>query len=62
MSTCEIIRNMNKMAAEIGIVMGVVFVAMGFAYGNSGVWILGFILLGLGGVARAKVKKAGGND
>ncbi len=45
----------QKREAEIGIVLGVVFVVMGFAYSNSGVWMLGFIFLGLGSAARAKV-------
>ncbi len=47
----------HKRAAEIGIVFGVVFVIMGFAYGNSGVWILGFIILGIGCVTRARAGK-----
>jgi hypothetical protein len=43
----------NK-AAEVGLVLGTVFVIMGFAYGNSGIWMIGFILLGIGAVARSK--------
>jgi hypothetical protein len=43
----------NK-AAQVGLVLGVVFVIMGFAYGNSGVWMLGFIFLAIGIFARAK--------
>jgi len=43
----------RKRASETGIVLGVVFIIMGFAYGNPGVWMLGFILLGIGVFARA---------
>ncbi len=39
---------MNKRAAAVGIVLGVVFVIIGFGYGNSGTWMLGLILLALG--------------
>jgi hypothetical protein len=46
---------MQKRAAEIGIVLGLVFVIIGFAYGNSGVWILGFIFLALGVAARGSI-------
>ncbi len=48
----------QKRAAEVGIVLGVVFVIMGFAYSNSGIWMLGFVFLCLGGVARARVESA----
>lgn len=48
---------MHKRAAEIGVVLGVVFVVMGFAYGNSGIWILGLIFLAVGGMARARAGK-----
>ena len=47
--------NKRKRAAETGIVLGVVFVIMGFAYSNTGVWMLGFILLGIGVFARAGI-------
>ncbi len=39
---------MKDKATHVGFVLGTVFVIMGFAYGNSGVWMLGFIFLGLG--------------
>ena len=48
---------MQERAAEIGVVLGVVFVVVGFAYGNSGVWILGLIFLAIGGMARAQARK-----
>lgn len=47
----------QKRAAEIGLVLGVVFVVMGFAYSNTGVWMLGLIFLAIGGIARAKSGK-----
>ena len=47
-------RKAQDTAADVGLVLGVVFVVMGFAYSNSGVWILGFIFLGIGGLARAR--------
>jgi len=47
--------NKRKRASETGIVLGVVFVIMGFAYGNTGVWMLGFILLGIGAFARTRI-------
>lgn len=38
----------KSQAALVGLVLGVVFTIMGFAYDNSGVWILGLILLSIG--------------
>jgi len=46
--------SVQNRAAEVGMILGVVFVVMGFAYSNPGVWILGFVFLAIGGVARAK--------
>jgi len=43
----------NK-AVEVGLVLGSVFVIMGFAYSNPAGWILGFILLGLGAALTKK--------
>lgn len=40
-------------APEIGLVLGAVFVIMGFAYSNSGVWMLGFVFLAIGGFTRS---------
>ena len=45
---------MQKRATEIGVVLGVVFVVIGFAYSNSGVWILGLIFLAIGGMVRVQ--------
>jgi hypothetical protein len=39
---------MNKKAPAVGIVLGVVFVIVGFGYGNPGTWMSGLILLALG--------------
>ena len=50
-------KSKQKRAMEIGIVLGVVFIIMGFAYGNMGVRILGFIFLALGLYARARIGK-----
>jgi hypothetical protein len=47
-------KNGKNRAAEIGLVLGVVYVIMGFAYGNSGVWILGLIFLSIGFLAKNK--------
>ncbi|MEE9553630.1 MAG: hypothetical protein V3W18_04975 [candidate division Zixibacteria bacterium] len=38
----------NKQSSSAGLVLGSVFTIMGFAYSNSGVWMLGLILLALG--------------
>lgn len=35
-------------ASGIGLVLGAVFTIMGFAYDNSGIWILGLIFLSIG--------------
>jgi len=45
----------QKRAMEIAIVLGVVFIIMGFAYGNLGVRMLGFIFLAIGFYARARI-------
>lgn len=42
----------RKRAAEVGLVLGTVFVIMGFAYGNAGIWIPGLIVLAIGLLAR----------
>jgi hypothetical protein len=44
----------HKTASEAGIVLGVVFLIMGFTYGNSGIWMLGGIFLAIGLVSRLK--------
>jgi uncharacterized protein (TIGR03382 family) len=38
----------RKKASQVGIVSGVVLIAIGFGYGNSGTSMLGVILLALG--------------
>jgi hypothetical protein len=45
---------LKSKAAGIGLVLGSVFVIMGFAYGNSGIWMIGFILLGIGLVEKTR--------
>ena len=45
---------MKNKAAQIGLVLGIVFVTMGFAYGNTGVWMLGLIFLAIGIFSRLK--------
>ena len=40
----------------VGLVLGVVFIIMGLKYSNSGVWILGIILLVLGLYLKYKMK------
>jgi len=37
-----------KQPSSVGIVLGAVFVIMGFARSNAGIWILGGILLAFG--------------
>ena len=39
---------MKKKAGLTGITLGIVFVVIGFAYSNSGVWMMGLIFLALG--------------
>ena len=39
---------MKKKEGLIGITLGIVFVVIGFAYGNSGVWMMGLIFLAMG--------------
>ena len=39
---------MNSKVPLIGVVLGTVLVLGGFVYRNSGIWLLGFIFLGLG--------------
>ncbi|NOY77010.1 MAG: hypothetical protein GXO76_03980 [Calditrichaeota bacterium] len=39
---------MKDKAGQIGAVLGVVFIIMGFSYSNRGVWMLGFIFLAIG--------------
>jgi len=41
-------KNRKNRAAEVGFVLGAVFVIMGFVYSNPGIWILGFIFLAIG--------------
>jgi len=38
----------TKEVSLVGLVLGPVFIVMGFTYGNSGQWFLGMILLSLG--------------
>ena len=38
---------MKTKATQIGLVLGSVFIIMGFAYGNKGVWMLGLIFLAI---------------
>ena len=45
---------MKTKAAQIGFVLGCVFVIMGFAYGNTGVWMIGLIFLAIGFASRLK--------
>lgn len=45
---------MKKQATKIGLVVGVVFIIMGFAYGNTGVWMMGLIFLAIGLGTRLK--------
>jgi hypothetical protein len=44
----------QRRAAEVGLVLGTVFVIMGFAYGNAGIWMPGVIVLAIGLYARFK--------
>ena len=42
----------RKAATQVGAVLGIVFVIMGFAYGNQGLLIVGGIVLAIGIWAR----------
>ena len=44
----------QKRTAEVGLVLGAVFVIMGVAYSNPSVWMLGFIFLAIGGYTRSR--------
>ena len=44
-------------AFQIGLILGVVFIIMGFAYSNSAIWILGLIFLAIGIVSKISKKK-----
>ncbi len=44
-------------AFQIGLVLGVVFIIMGFAYSNSAIWILGLIILAVGLVTKSLNQK-----
>ena len=46
--------NIKDQAPAIGAILGIVFLIIGFNYGNSALWILGFIFLGIGLVAQLK--------
>jgi len=49
---------MSRNAAfQIGLILGVVFIIMGFAYNNPAIWILGLILLSVGLVSKITRKK-----
>jgi hypothetical protein len=45
-------RGKRKTAAQVGAVLGTVFIIMGFAYGNQGLLIVGGIVLVIGIGAR----------
>jgi hypothetical protein len=34
---------------SVGIVLGIIWLVMGLSNGNTGIWMLGLIMLGLGG-------------
>ena len=46
--------NIKNQAPTIGAILGIVFLIIGFNYGNTALWILGFIFLGIGLVTRLK--------
>jgi hypothetical protein len=49
---------MSRNAAfQIGLILGVVWIIMGFAYSNPAIWILGLILLSVGLVSKITRKK-----
>lgn len=49
-------------AAEVGLVLGIVFIIMGLAYSNNALWILGGIVLAIGLTARLKGRSGGRSD
>jgi len=49
---------MKDKAGQIGLVLGIVFIIMGFAYSNTGVWMLGFVFLAIGGYDIYRKKKS----
>jgi len=48
--------DLKKNAHVTGLVLGIVFLIVGFNYDNPGVWMLGFIMLGLGLFLKFKKK------
>lgn len=46
--------DMKEKAPLIGLVLGTVFIIMGFGSGNSAIWMLGFIVLAIGLVKHKK--------
>jgi hypothetical protein len=47
----------DKWAAQIGIVLGVVFIIMGIASGSTAIWIIGLIVLAIGALSRIRIRK-----
>ncbi len=50
----------TKEASLVGLVLGLVFIVMGFTYDNSGQWLLGIIILSLG--IWLRFKKSGSEE
>ena len=55
-------RSTHERAAEVGIVLGVVFTTMGFVYGNAGIWIPGLIVLAIGIWSKQKAEGRAGDS
>lgn len=46
------IRKMDPL--HMGIVLGIVFLVLGFNYGHTALWIVGFVFIGLGIISRLR--------
>jgi hypothetical protein len=44
------------MGAQVGLTLGAVFLIMGLGSGNSGIWMMGLILLGIGVVSYRRLR------
>jgi len=44
------------MGAQVGLILGAVFLIMGLGSGNSGIWMMGLIFLAIGAVSFSRLR------